>query len=286
MIAATDRRDLGTIDAPLLVFGGPYGNLQATEALLEAAREAGIPPAHMLCTGDIAAYCAQPQAVARRLREAGIAVVRGNCEEALAADQPDCGCGFAEDSLCDALSQRWYAHARDAVDAETKAWMGRLPGRIHLRLGTRRLVAIHGGVDRINRFIFASTAATEKNAELDAAAADGILAGHCGLPFTQIIENRLWHNAGAIGLPANDGTAAVHYSILSPESGAIRITHHRLSYDHESAAHEMRAANLPAGYADGLANGRWPSLDILPEAERRATGQPLALADILWPDTP
>ena len=35
---------------------------------------------------------------------------------------------------------------------------------------------------------------------------DGLVAGHCGLPFTQTIDGRLWHNPGVIGMPANDGT--------------------------------------------------------------------------------
>ena len=35
---------------------------------------------------------------------------------------------------------------------------------------------------------------------------DGVIGGHCGLPFTKVVGDRLWHNPGAIGMPANDGT--------------------------------------------------------------------------------
>ena len=35
---------------------------------------------------------------------------------------------------------------------------------------------------------------------------DAIIGGHSGLPFTQTLGSRLWHNPGAIGMPANDGT--------------------------------------------------------------------------------
>ena len=38
----TEIHDLGEIDGPLLVFGGPYGNLQATEALLAKAGQLGL----------------------------------------------------------------------------------------------------------------------------------------------------------------------------------------------------------------------------------------------------
>lgn len=98
---------LGDLDGPVLVFGGPYGNLEATRAVLEAADRAGVPPERTVCTGDIVAYCADPGATVSLLREAGIAVVMGNCEEALAADAADCGCGYAEGSQCDAWSAQW-----------------------------------------------------------------------------------------------------------------------------------------------------------------------------------
>src|SRR3546814_2069829 len=50
-----------------------------------------------------------------------------------------------------------------------------------------------------------------------------------GLPFTELVDGRLWHNAGAIGLPANDGTPRVWYSILGPAPGGLHIEHHARS---------------------------------------------------------
>jgi predicted phosphodiesterase len=84
--------------------------------------------------------------------------------------------------------------------------MADLPPRIDIEIGTCRLAAIHGGVDIINRFIFASSAAAMKFEEIRKAGVDGIIGGHCGVPFTQTIDGQLWHNPGAIGMPANDGT--------------------------------------------------------------------------------
>ena len=149
-----ETRDLGAIDRPLLVFGGPYGNLQATRALLAEAERRGFPPSRMLCTGDLVAYCADPKATVDVIREAGIAVVMGNCEESVGADAEDCGCGFEKGSSCDLLSVQWYRHCVGALDAEAKAWMRGLPRRVAFTLGGRRLAAIHGGVEEINRFVF------------------------------------------------------------------------------------------------------------------------------------
>ena len=270
-------------DGPLLVFGGPYSNLEATQALFAEAARRGVAPANIICTGDIVAYCADAQATLDLVLQSGVRVVMGNCEEQLAANADDCGCGFATGTACDLLSVQWYAHAARDVRDDQRAWMGALPRRLDIKIGERRLAVIHGGVERIADYVFASTYAAEKRRQIELIGADGVIGGHCGLPFTQIIDGRLWHNAGAIGMPANEGAPRVWFSMLTPERGGLRLSHHALDYDHAAAAVKMRSAGLPAGYADALSSGLWPSLDVLPETERRATGAPLDLADVFWP---
>jgi hypothetical protein len=161
--------------------------------------------------------------------------------------------------------------------------MRTLPRQVALTLAGRRLVAVHGNANQINRFVFASTASAET---LEACAhldADGILGGHAGLPFTEITQDYLWHNAGVIGVPANDATPRVWYSILRPVDGGIAIEHCALEYDHQAAAAKMVARGLPRPYAEALISGMWPADDILPDAERRRGGQPLATHCVFWP---
>jgi len=277
--------DLGRLDGPVLLFGGPYSNLQATAAVLDAARNHDIPPARTICTGDVVAYGADPQATVDLVRAAGIHVVMGNCEESLGAEAEDCGCGFAEGSACAVASARWYAHAAAGLSADARRWMAGLPRRLDFNLADRRFAVVHGGVRQINRFVFASTPAAEKLTELAFAGTDAIVAGHCGLPFSQVLDGRLWHNAGVVGMPANDGTPRAWYSLLEATAGGIRIGHHALDYDHAAAARRMRACDLPAGYADALETGLWPSLDVLPPAERTATGRALEATTHHWPST-
>ena len=279
----TTVSDLGVLDGPVLVFGGPYGNLEATEALLAAARRLGIGGANVVCTGDVVAYGADPQAVVDRVRDWGCAVVMGNCEESLAADAADCGCGFSEGSTCAALSAQWFNATRRDLADEAKRWMGSLPRRVDFALAGRRFAAIHGGLSQINQFIFESTPDAAKAAQIEDAGVDGILGGHCGVPFTQILGDRLWHNSGALGMPANDGTPRVWFSILTPGARGIVITHHAIDYDHAAAAAKMRERGYPAEYADALATGLWPSCDVLPAAECAARGAPLAPPALLWP---
>jgi predicted phosphodiesterase len=282
----TAVRDLGVLDGPILVFGGPYGNLEATEAMLAAARRLGIDGSHAVCTGDLVACAANPQAVVDRLRDWSCAVVMGNCEESLAADAEDCGCGFNEGSICAALSAQWFTATRRDLDVETKRWMGGLPRRVDFTLAGRRFAAIHGGTDRINEFIFESTPAARKLAQIDRIGVDGVLAGHSGLPFIQILGGRLWHNSGALGMPANDATPRVWFSMLVPRDGGIRIECHAVDYDPRPTAAKMRMRGYPAEYADALLSGLWPSCDILPAAECAARGKPLSPAAVFWPETP
>lgn len=286
----TETLDIGEIPGPLLVFGGPYGNLQASEALLAEAGRLGIPPESMLCTGDLVAYGGDPKATVALIRDAGIPVVMGNCEEQLGSGAEDCGCGYAAGSSCDLMAAQWYRHAREQLDAETKAWMARRPRRIAVTLGRAeggvRLIAIHGGVDLINRFVFPATPAAEKTEQLALAGGDGVICGHSGLPFSEIVRDhrgsRLWHNAGVIGLPANDGTPRVWYSLLRPGPKGLEIEHRALAYDHAAAAAALRAAGLPTAYAESLESGLWPTDDVMPPADRAWRGHAIQPAKLVF----
>lgn len=276
MIIATQTADPAH---PLLVFGGPYSNLQATRAIASEAERLAIPPANVVCTGDVIAYAARPEETATLIRDWGIAVVAGNCEVQLAAGADDCGCGFEEGSTCDRLARGWYPFSLAHTSAATRQWMAGLPPRIDIAYAGFRIAALHGGARQNNRFLFASeTAALE--AEFAAAAADRpcdvVVAGHAGIPFIARLREGAWINAGVIGMPANDGTPDGWYALLTPAPGGLEVTLHRLSYDYVSAAAEMRRAGHANGYARTMVTGVWPSLDVLPAAERGRTGEPLA----------
>ena len=139
------------------LFGGPYSNLEATRAVLAEAERRQIPPERIVCTGDVVAYAADAKATVDLVRESGIRVVMGNCEEALSVGAADCGCGFAPGSDCERLSAAWFAHADRQLDADARAWMASLPRRLDVELAGLTLAVVHGSLTEINRFVFAST---------------------------------------------------------------------------------------------------------------------------------
>ena len=267
----------------ILIFGGAVGNLEATRALFAAAESLKIPPQNFIFTGDIAAYCADGQATADFLREKmhGGIIVRGNCETALAQNADECNCGFGDGSICAQLSEKWHYHSLKTINAETKKWMGELPPQAAFEFGGRIFAVVHASSESENRFIFESNSAAEKSRELDFLGGDAVVCGHSGLPFAEFIGGRFWLNAGAIGMPANDGTPRVWFLTLEESDGGISIRRCALKYDFSPQREKMIQAGL-SEYADTLQTGIWPSDDILPSLEKSRQGIPIAEKKFFW----
>lgn len=280
-MTSANVQDLGAFSEPVLVFGGVYGNLEAFEALTRKAEALGIPADRMIHTGDVAAYCADTYACATRLKDLGCHAIKGNVEEQLASEAEDCACGFDEGSECDLLAMRWYALANRQTTPELRQWMAAMPDHLAFSMAGRRFLVVHGSPRLVNEFVFLSFSDAQF-AELTTGDADCVIAGHSGLPFTRQFGGRIWHNSGGLGLPANDATPRVWFSVIAPTDSGIAFTFHALDYDHGTAARKMRDAGLPSGYADGLESGLWPNTDILPESETAQTGDRIDPPAYLW----
>ena len=142
-------RDFGAFDGPVVLFGGPYSNPAALEALSDVVGDA---PA--ICTGDVVAYCADPVATVNLMQAMAVACIAGNCERQVAEGALDCGCGFETGSACDLLSRGWYSFLSEACDPDTIAWLDDQPEIGVFTQKGRRYGVIHGGVSAISRFIW------------------------------------------------------------------------------------------------------------------------------------
>ncbi|MEZ5536588.1 MAG: metallophosphoesterase family protein [Thiolinea sp.] len=273
--------NLGELHGEVLIFGGNYSNLQATLALKAVAEQRSIPPEQVICTGDIVAYCAEPEETVNEVRDWGIPVVMGNCEESLGFDADDCGCGFAEGTACAVLSDSWFNFSRSRVSAANKAWMRNLPRTLSFSLAGKRFQVVHGSVSSINRFVFASLPEDVFRQEFSQTTADIVIGGHAGIPFARQCGQQYWLNGGVIGMPANDGTADTWYMLLTAETNAVRASWHRLQYEADRTKRVMQERGLNTAYAAALQNGLWPSMDVLPETERQQQGLPLHLPPLV-----
>ena len=80
---------IGTLTGDVLLFGGPYSNLHATQALF--AGTVHMPRKNRICTGDMVAYCADPVATSKLVLDQTARIIAGNCEVQLVARADDCG---------------------------------------------------------------------------------------------------------------------------------------------------------------------------------------------------
>jgi len=268
--------NIGTLQGPILVFGGVYSNLQALEAIKAVAQQKNIAPSNIICTGDIVAYCAQPNECVQLVKDWGIHCIAGNVEIQLANGQEDCACDFTSGGTCDTLSKQWYPFAQSQLNQAALDWMGKLPEFLMFEYARKKVVVVHGSYHNTSEFIFESTDWNTKQKNFDDTEADIILAGHCGLPFSQEKNNKHWLNPGVIGMPANDGNPQVWYMILNDEKNSFSFKHHTLDYNFEVAAKLMLEKGLPTTYAKTLETGIWDNCEILPLKETALQGKEIS----------
>ncbi len=254
--------------ANIAVFGGVYSNHVALAALLDDAKGRGAET--LYCLGDLGAFGPSPEKVWRLLEEDGVRSIQGNYEQSLASGREDCNCGYTDprDNHFAELSYRYTAaHCSD----EFKAWMGRLPERRRVRVGTRELLLVHGSPRRVNEFLFASTTPDAfLETLLDQERCDAILCTHTGLHWhRRLPSGRDVINVGVIGRPANDGRTCVWYSMLADRGGELEVELVPLEYDYRALAEEMRREELPEEFVETILTGWWTTcLEVLPAVER------------------
>ena len=258
----------------LLIFGGCYSNLEASQALFDWAKAHKFEPDQCICTGDIVAYCANPVETVDLIKSWGVNCIQGNVEQSLAIQADDCGCGFEAGTVCDTLSRGWFSYANQQVTHAQREWFQGLPEQLSFRFFGKQVHVVHGAVSDVSRFMFESQSDQDFSEEFEKKPdCDVVIAGHSGLPFTRMLGNKIWHNSGALGMPANDGTQRVWFSTLELNSSQqIAFTHHALDYDTETTRQLMRKKGLEQGYHDSLHTGLWPSMDVLPEKEKQSQG--------------
>src|SRR5262249_52592435 len=138
----------------IAVFGGVYSNHLALSALLDDAARRGAEAVY--CLGDLGAFGPNPEKVWPLLEAGRVLSIQGNDEESLATGREDCNCGYT-DPRDNHFAEISYRYTAENCSPEFKAWMGRLPRRRRVRVGSRELLFVHGSPRRINEFLFRST---------------------------------------------------------------------------------------------------------------------------------
>ena len=268
---------IGKLSGKVLLFGGVYSNLQALEALKELAESEHILPENCICTGDIVGYCAQPEETVQLFKNWNVKSIAGNVEIQLSEGAEDCGCDFTKGSRCDGFSQLWYPYAQSKLSKASINYLATLPKHIVFEYGDKKILVVHGSYFNTSEFVFKSTPWETKLPNFLVNDYDVVIAGHCGLPFHDEKNDKLWLNPGVIGMPANDGTSKVWYAILDNKNGIFRYKHHRLNYNNKLTHKLMMNGLLPEAYAKTIVTGIWDNTEILPKTESDLQGLPIFL---------
>lgn len=262
------RIDLGTLNGTVIAYGGALGNLAALGAVLREAARAGVPAGRVISTGDIIGPCADSADCLAAVRAFGGPGVAGDHERALAAGasgpSPEAG--------------RWWTRATAGVGAEARDWLDGLADVAVFAHEGRRYAVVHGGLTDPARALWPSSPTAAFHQEITAIEAaagpvDAVIAGHVGVAFERVIDGVHWINAGAIGMPPDDGRQGGRYVRLTGQGARIE----RLSYDPVPAFSAMVRAGMTQGWDVALMTGRWPEPSGMPVemcvARGRGAGQ-------------
>ena len=200
-----------------------HGNLEALEAVLADAGEAGI--GRFLLGGDYALFGLRPAQTLERLRALDARMIRGNVDRWTAHlhEAPD-----------DALVQQAIEDCRDELGDRAVADLGALP----------EWLADGGRV----RFTHASPISDMRSFAPEPSAEDEELLGghreplqvfgHTHVPFErQGPDGIRLVNPGSVGMPL-DGDQRAAWAILHDDG---RVEHRRVAYDWEGVAAGLRA---------------------------------------------
>jgi hypothetical protein len=270
--------DATAVEGPfgkVAVIGGVYSNHLALAALLEDAARRRVEAVY--CLGDLGGFGPEPEKVWPLLLAGGVRSIQGNYEQSLAEGREDCNCGYTDprDNYFAALS---YGYTARHCSPSFKRWMGELPPRRRVLVGTRELLLVHGSPRQVNEFLFDSISPDSfLELLLDQHRCDALLCTHTGLHWhRRLPSGRDAVNVGVIGRPANDGRPEVWYALIEArpagpggEPGGLGIELMPLRYDHRAMAAGVLAAGLPEQFAESLLTGWWTTcLEILPARER------------------
>lgn len=252
----------------VLIFGGIYNNYVALEALLDRAqREHEVDAIYFL--GDVGGFGPNPDRVFPLLKATpNMFLMQGNYDHSIGNRLEDCACGYT-DPRDNHYAQISYDYTLANTSDANKDWLKTFPTEFRREWAGRRVLMSHGSPRRVNEFLWESTSPDGfLEYLLNEAQTDVLFVTHTGIPWERTLASgKKVINVGAIGRPANNGSTEVDY--VTVDTNTLDVTFHKLAYDHEKLAEDMRSEELPEVFVETILTGWWTTcLEILPAKER------------------
>jgi len=225
-----------------------HGNLPALEAVM-----ADIGPRQLdalYCLGDLVGYGAFPNEVTAIIKAASIPTIMGNYDDGVGFDRDECGCAYRDPDE-EARGHRSLLWTRTHTTDANKEFLRGLQAQIRLEIDGKRVLLVHGSPRKMNEYLFEDRALSSFQRIAASSDADIIVFGHTHRPYTKLVDDVLFVNAGSVGKP-KDGDWRACYAILEP-AATTPVEFVRLEYDIERAMAAIRGTNeLPVEFAEDL----------------------------------
>jgi putative phosphoesterase len=225
-----------------------HANLPSLEAALQRTGELGID--RIYCGGDLVGYGPHPNEVCALIAERGIPTIYGNYDYAIARDLDDCGCAYVTQHDRE-LGQQSIAWTLEHTGRRAKDFMRGLPFDLRLEVGDYAVHLVHGSPRKVNEYLFEDKPASLYERLAAAEQSDVLVFGHTHKPWVAEFGGVLFINCGSVGKP-KDGDPRAAFAVLEDAGDRIDVTIERVDYDAREVAEQVRAAGLPAEYADKL----------------------------------
>jgi diadenosine tetraphosphatase ApaH/serine/threonine PP2A family protein phosphatase len=243
-----------------LVLSDIHANLEALEAVLEAARD--IPHERLLVLGDLIGYGANPNEVVDRVRDlAPHAVIRGNHDKV--------GAGLEPSDAFNAVARTAIRWTYEALSDDNRDWLADLPaGPVVV---DDLLEICHGTPQDEDMYVFDDGDVLRS---MQAASRRLCLFGHTHVQVGYRLANQsltletadlrrplhipISHghyliNPGSVGQP-RDGDPRAAFGVYDAQAQAVEI--YRTHYPVERTQARIREAGLPEALAQRLMIGR------------------------------
>jgi len=230
----------------IAIFSDVHGNLPALEAVLGDIQAQPFDATY--CLGDLVGYGPFPNEVIERISRDRIPTIMGNYDEGVGFDRDDCGCAFreADEKRRGDQSLAW---TRAQVTAENKALLRTLVHEIRFEADGRRVLLVHGSPRKVNEYLFEDRPLSSFQRLAASSSADIIVYGHTHRPYTKLVDEVLFLNAGSVGKPKDRDTRAC-YAILDTRIRSVEFV--RVEYDIARVTRAIRASELPGEFATDL----------------------------------
>ena len=222
-----------------------HANLPALLAVLEHAKEQSALE-QILNLGDFLGYGAFPDEVVHLLHSLNAISVIGNYDRKVLSKKMRHN-GWEKVKTPDKrLAFRW---AYEQLSKKSRRLLKALPETRRLSLGGVAMLLTHGSPAAIDEHLSPLTP-KKRMAELGKlAGTDVVLCAHSHQAFVRKVGDVLFINPGSVGQP-RDGDNRASFMIFDPD--AMTVTLHRVEYDMDAEAEDIRKAGLPERFASRL----------------------------------